>query len=159
MPSRRDQIKMSETEQQAFIAEQKSLQVATINRDGTPHLSTLWFDIVDGELVFETFTKSQKIKNLERDPRITCLLEDGLVYEELRGIQINGTAELHSDPETVHRYARGVLVRNNPEIPQQMVDAAAESMSAKRTVVVVKSLHVATWDHTKLGGAPPYTPK
>ena len=62
MPSRRDQIRMSEEEQAQFIGEQKSLQVATINRDGTPHLSTLWFDVVDGDIVFETFTKSQKIK-------------------------------------------------------------------------------------------------
>ncbi len=131
---------------------QESLQVATINRDGTPHLSTLWFDVVEGDIVFETFTKSQKIKNLERDPRISCLLEDGLVYEELRGIQINGTAELHSDPETVHYYARGVMARNNPEIPKEMLDTAAESMSTKRTAVVVKAEHVATWDHTKLGG-------
>ena len=126
MPSRRDQIRMSEEEQAQFIGEQKSLQVATINRDGTPHLSTLWFDVVDGDIVFETFTKSQKIKNLERDPRISCLLEDGLVYEELRGIQINGTAELYSDPKTVHFYARGVMKRNNPGIPEEMLDAAAE---------------------------------
>ena len=125
MPSRRDQIRMSKEEQAQFIGEQKSLQVATINRDGTPHLSTLWFDVVDGDIVFETFTKSQKIKNLERDPRISCLLEDGLVYEELRGIQINGTAELYSDPETVHFYARGVMKRNNPGIPEEMLDAAA----------------------------------
>tara|TARA_B100000945_G_C20420084_1_gene617471 strand:+ start:946 stop:1383 length:438 start_codon:yes stop_codon:yes gene_type:complete len=144
---------MSEEEQERFIDQQKSLQVATINRDGTPHLSTLWFDVVDGDLVFETFTKSQKIKNLERDPRISCLLEDGLVYEELRGIQINGTAELYSDPETVHFYARGVMQRNNPEIPEELLDAAAESMSTKRTAVVIKAQRVATWDHTKLDGA------
>ena len=150
MPSRRDQIRMSEEEQERFIEQQKSLQVATINRDGTPHLSTLWFDVVDGDLVFETFTKSQKIKNLERDPRISCLLEDGLVYEELRGIQINRTAELYSDPETVHFYARGVMQRNNPGIPEELLDAAAESMSTKRTAVVIKSQRVATWDHRKL---------
>ena len=150
MPSRRDQIRMSEEEQVQFIDEQKSLQVATINRDGTPHLSTLWFDVVDGDIVFETFTKSQKIKNLERDPRISCLLEDGLVYEELRGIQLNGTAKLYSDPETVHFYARGVMKRNNPGIPEEMLDAAAESMSTKRTAVVIKAQRVATWDHTKL---------
>ncbi len=143
---------MSKEELEQFIAEQKSLQVATINRDGTPHLSTLWFDIVEGDVVFETFTKSQKIKNLERDPRISCLLEDGLVYEKLRGVQINGTAELHSDPATVHLYARGVMERNNPEIPGEMLDAAAESMSTKRTAVIIKAEHIATWDHTKLGG-------
>ena len=152
MPSRREQIRMPKEELEQFIAEQKSLQVATINRDGTPHLSTLWFDIVEGDIVFETFTKSQKIKNLERDPRISCLLEDGLVYEKLRGVQINGTAELHSDPATVHLYARGVMERNNPEIPGEMLDAAAESMSTKRTAVIIKAEHIATWDHTKLGG-------
>ena len=150
MPSRRDQIKMSEDEQHQFISEQKSLQVATINRDGTPHLSTLWFDVFEGDIVFETFTKSQKIKNLERDPRISCLLEDGLEYEKLRGVQINGIAELYSEPETVHRYARGVMARNNPEIPVEMLDAAAESMSTKRTAVVIKAQRIATWDHTKL---------
>ena len=149
MPSRRDQIRMSEEEQVQFIDEQKSLQVATINRDGTPHLSTLWFDVFEGDIVFETFTKSQKIKNLERDPRISCLLEDGLEYEKLRGVQINGIAELYSDPETVHRYARGVMARNNPGIPEEMLDAA-ESMSTKRTAVVIKAQRIATWDHTKL---------
>ena len=141
---------MSEDEQHQFISEQKSLQVATINRDGTPHLSTLWFDVFEGDIVFETFTKSQKIKNLERDPRISCLLEDGLEYEKLRGVQINGIAELYSDPETVHRYARGVMARNNPGIPEEMLDAAAESMSTKRTAVVIKAQRIATWDHTKL---------
>ena len=141
---------MSEDEQHQFISEQKSLQVATINRDGTPHLSTLWFDVFEGDIVFETFTKSQKIKNLERDPRISCLLEDGLEYEKLRGVQINGIAELYSEPETVHRYARGVMARNNPEIPEEMLDAAAESMSTKRTAVVIKAQRIATWDHTKL---------
>jgi len=141
---------MSEDEQHQFISEQKSLQVATINRDGTPHLSTLWFDVFEGDIVFETFTKSQKIKNLERDPRISCLLEDGLEYEKLRGVQINGIAELYSEPETVHRYARGVMARNNPEIPVEMLDAAAESMSTKRTAVVIKAQRIATWDHTKL---------
>lgn len=143
---------MTDEERDAFIAEQKSLQVATINADGTPHLTTLWFDVVDGDLVFETFTKSQKIRNLQRDPRIACLLEDGTDYDSLRGVQINGVAELHSDPETVHRLARGVMIRNNEGIPAEVLDQAAERMASKRTAVVVKAEHIASWDHTKLGG-------
>ena len=79
---------MSEAEVAAFLANQKSLQVGTIERDGGVHLSTLWFALVDGRIVFETYTKSQKIKNLERDSRITVLAEDGLVYEKLRGVMI-----------------------------------------------------------------------
>ena len=143
---------MSETEIEDFISRQKSLQVATINRDGTPHLSTLWFDIVDGDIVFETFTKSQKIKNLERDNRISCLLEDGLVYEKLRGVQINGIAELYTESDDVHNLARGVMARNNPDIPEEMLDDVAKAMSAKRTAVVVKATKVISWDHGKLGG-------
>ncbi len=143
---------MSEAEIEDFISRQKSLQVATINRDGTPHLSTLWFDIVDGDIVFETFTKSQKIKNLERDNRISCLLEDGLVYEKLRGVQINGIAELYTESDDVHNLARGVMARNNPDIPEEMLDDVAKAMSAKRTAVVVKATKVISWDHGKLGG-------
>ena len=143
---------MSEAEIEDFISRQKSLQVATINRDGTPHLSTLWFDIVDGDIVFETFTKSQKIKNLERDNRISCLLEDGLVYEKLRGVQINGIAELYTESDDIHNLARGVMARNNPDIPEEMLDDVAKAMSAKRTAVVVKATKVISWDHGKLGG-------
>jgi len=135
-----------------FIASQKSLQVATINKDGTPHLSTLWFDVVNGEIVFETFTKSQKIKNLQRDNRISCLLEDGLVYEKLRGVQINGVAELVDSPDQVHQLAKGVMARNNPEIPSEALDEVAKAMSVKRTAVVVKATKVVSWDHQKLGG-------
>ena len=143
---------MNESEIDDFISGQKSLQVATINRDGTPHLSTLWFDIVDGNIVFETFTKSQKIKNLERDNRISCLLEDGLEYEKLRGVQINGIAELYAESDDVHTLARGVMARNNPDIPEEMLDDIAKAMSAKRTAVVVKATKVISWDHGKLGG-------
>ena len=143
---------MTEEEVTQFIASQKSLQVATINKDGTPHLSTLWFDVVNGEIVFETFTKSQKIKNLQRDNRISCLLEDGLVYEKLRGVQINGVAELVDSPDQVHQLAKGVMARNNPEIPTEALDEVAETMSVKRTAVVVKATKVVSWDHQKLGG-------
>ena len=145
-------IRMTKEEVTQFIASQKSLQVATINKDGTPHLSTLWFDVVNGEIVFETFTKSQKIKNLQRDNRISCLLEDGLVYEKLRGVQINGVAELVDSPDQVHQLAKGVMARNNPEIPAEALDEVAKAMSAKRTAVVVKATKVVSWDHQKLGG-------
>ena len=77
MPKRRGSIRMSDDEVWKFIEERKSLQVATIGADGAPHLTTLWFAIVDGEIAFETFTKSQKIVNLRRDPRIAVLVEDG----------------------------------------------------------------------------------
>ena len=141
---------MTDDEIAAFIEEQKSLQVATIERDGSVHLSTLWFAIVDGKFVFETYTKSQKIKNLERDPRITVLLEDGVTYETLRGVMIKGTARLITDHAEVHPLALEVMKRNQPDIPEEMLAQAAEHMAAKRTAVVVEPEKTVSWDHGKL---------
>jgi len=153
MPSRRDQIRMSDDELWKFIESRKTLQVATINRDGSPHLTTLWFAILDGDIVFETFTKSQKIMNLKRDPRIAVLVEDGFEYNELRGVAINGHAELHDDPAVVFRYALAVTLKNNPGLTPEQHQAAAKMMSQKRTAVVVKSERIVSWDHRKLGGS------
>ncbi len=151
MPKRRDAIKMSPEEIQQFISEQKSLQVATLNLDGSVHLSTLWFGIVDGDVVFETYTKSQKILNLKRDPRIAVLLEDGVEYEKLRGVTINGTAELYDKPADVQKYAGAVIARNHG-LSSDDASQAAEALASKRTAVVVKPEKIVSWDHTKLGG-------
>jgi PPOX class probable F420-dependent enzyme len=152
MPKRRGQIAMSDDEIWKFIEERKSLQVATIGADGAPHLTTLWFVIVDGDIAFETFTKSQKIVNLKRDPRIAVLVEDGVRYNELCGVAINGRAVLHDDPALVIPYARAMVRRNQPEVPEEHIEAAAKMMAAKRTVVVVKPEKIVSWDHRKLGG-------
>ena len=151
MAKRRDIIKMSPEEIRQFISEQKSLQVATLNSDGSVHLSTLWFGILEDQIVFETYTKSQKILNLQRDPRIAVLLEDGVEYEKLRGVTINGTAELYSDPQDVQKYASAVIARNHG-LSSDDAEQAAKALAAKRTAVVVKPEKTISWDHTKLGG-------
>ncbi len=146
----REKIRMGTEEIEEFIEEQKSLQVGTINSDGSIHLSTLWFAVFDGLIVFETYTSSQKVVNLERDPRITVLLEDGLEYNNLRGLMIKGTANLVSEPTEVKKVAREVIKRNQPEIPDEMLDAAAASLAVKRTAVTVVPGKVVSWDHRKI---------
>ena len=146
----REKIRMDAEEIEEFIEEQKSLQVGTINSDGSIHLSTLWFAVVDDLIVFETYTSSQKVVNLERDPRITVLLEDGLEYNNLRGVMIKGAANLVSEPTEVKQIAREVIKRNQPEIPDEMLDDAAASLAVKRTVVTVVPEKVVSWDHRKI---------
>ncbi len=90
--------------------------------------------------------------NLKRDPRIAVLLEAGTDYSELRGVSINGVAQLHSDPEVVHRYALAVMGRNQPGLPRDTLDAVAKDMATKRTAVVIKPEKIVSWDHRKLGG-------
>jgi hypothetical protein len=144
---------MTDEEMWVFIEEQKSLQVATLEKDGSVHLSTLWFAIVDKKIVFETYTRSQKIKNLERDSRITLLWEDGTDYEKLRGVMVKSTAELVTDSAKVHDLALEVMVRNTPGVDRETLSQAAEHMAVKRTAVVAELQDVVTWDHTKLGGS------
>jgi len=151
MPKRRDEVRMTDDEIRSFIEGQKTVQVATINRDGTPHMVPLWFAIVDGDIVLETFTKSQKVKNLERDPRLTILLEDGEVYEELRGVTIYATAELVKDVEKVHELHMAVLKRST-ELPEEIIEKATRSMAPKKTAIVIKAHRTISWDHHKLGG-------
>ena len=150
--SRRDLIRMTDEEMKLFIEEQKSLQVSCVGSDGWPHLTTLWFAVVDQRIVFETYTRSQKILNLQRDPHITVLLEDGTVYEKLRGVMIKGKATLESEPENVEKYAKAVMIRNQPEYGEEILSEAAKQMSLKRTAVIVEPHEVVSWDHTKLGG-------
>ena len=152
MPSRRDTIAMSEEEIWEFIETQKSIQVCTINGDGTPHLTVMWFAVKEGAIVLETFTKSQKIVNLKRNPNIAVLLEDGTEYSELRGVSINCKAELVEDYDTVHALHVDVVVRNQPGVTPEQAAEFTREMSRKKTVILVRPDKVMSWDHRKLDG-------
>jgi PPOX class probable F420-dependent enzyme len=143
---------MTEKEIWEFIESQKTVQVATINRDGTSHLMPLWFALEDGRIVLETFSKSQKVKNLERDPRISVLLEDGDTYAKLRGVSIKGSVELVRDVDRVHQLHMKVLLRNTPEIPEEVLEKASAAMAPKKTAILIKPEKFITWDHSKLDG-------
>jgi PPOX class probable F420-dependent enzyme len=151
--SRREQIRMSEVEIHTFLDEQRTMAVATIGRDGFAHVVAMWYVIVDDKPAFWTYAKSQKAVNLRRDPKVTCLVEAGEAYNELRGVQIRGNATLIEDGDAVlrlgemiwERYTGGPL---NDEM-RQMVAAQAR----KRIGVIVEPIEAATWDHRKLGGA------
>ncbi len=149
--NRRALIRMSDEEIHSFLEEERTLLVATIERDGTPHLVAMWYVIINDEIVFWTYAKSQKIANLRRDPRLTCLVEAGERYDELRGVQVKGRAEISDDRDTVQRIGETLWERYNGPLndnARQMVAAQA----TKRVIVFVKPQQVVSWDHRKLGG-------
>ena len=150
--SRRDQIRMTDNEIGAFLEQQRSLQVASINKDGTPHLVTMWYGFIDGNIVFWTYAKSQKVANLRRDARISCLVEAGLKYEELKGVSITGRGELSDDPDYVLQVGAAVLPRYNMVEIDDGVREVLQRMGAKRVAITIHPSKVVSWDHTKLGG-------
>ena len=152
MVGRRDAIKMSDEEISAFLEAGRDLQVASINADGTPHLVTMWYAMQDGEIAFWTYGKSQKILNLRRDPRLSVLVATGEVYEQLKGVSIQGQAEIVDDPDDVLRYGEAVYERYWGPL-NDTVREGVRAMGAKRVVIVVKPDKILSWDHSKLGGS------
>ena len=153
MASRRDRIRMSDDEARAFLEAGRDLQVASINADGTPHLVTMWYAMQDGRVSFWTYGKSQKVVNLRRDPRLTVLVATGERYDELKGVSIQGRAEIVDDPSEVSRYGEAVYERYWGPLDNDAVRDGVRTMGAKRVVIVVKPEKIVTWDHSKLGGA------
>ena len=143
---------MSDDEISAFLEAGRDLQVASINSDGTPHLVTMWYAMQDGEIAFWTYGKSQKIINLRRDPRLTVLVATGEVYEQLKGVSIQGQAEIVDDPDDVLRYGEAVYERYWGPL-NDTVREGVRAMGAKRVVIVVKPDKILSWDHSKLGGS------
>jgi PPOX class probable F420-dependent enzyme len=145
---------MTDEETRAFLESGRDLQVASINGDGTPHLVTMWYALDDdGSIVFWTYGKSQKIVNLQRDPRLTVLVATGDKYEELKGVSIQGHAELIDERSEVIRHGESVYERYWGPIDNDLVREGVATMGAKRVVVKVVPEKIVTWDHSKLGGA------
>src|SRR6266567_3259193 len=132
--SRRDQIRMNDEEIHAFLEEQRTLQVATIDHDGFPHLVAMWYTLIDNELAFWTYARSQKAVNLRRDPRLTCLVEAGERYDELRGVQIKGQAVIKDDRETVQRLGEAIWERYTGPLNEH-TRPMVEAQAAKRVAI------------------------
>ena len=155
MAGSRSRVAMSPEETEAFLRAATKLQVATVGADGSPHLTTLFHVVLDGRVAFWTYARSQKVRNLERDPRISCLVEDGVDYGELRGVSITGTAEVVSDDDVVRRVGEAVLRRmlgvDEGAPLEESVAAEVARQATKRVAVLVTPRRTATWDHGKLG--------
>ena len=155
MASGRNAVRMTDEELAEFLDTNMKVQVATVGPDGAPHLTTLFYVMVDGRMFFWTYGRSQKIQNLRRDPRITCLVEDGEDYFELRGATLTGKAELLEDVEQLKELGGRVARRmaggaDLGDFGDQIVAKQAE----KRVGVFVDPVKIATWDHRKMTAPP-----
>jgi PPOX class probable F420-dependent enzyme len=151
MPSQRGRIIMSEAERRRFMEEERTLTCATVGPNGRPHLAPLWY-LVDGEqLLCWTYAKSQKTRNLEREPRATVQVEAGRTYPELRGVVLECDVEIERDPERVLAAGIALAARQAGVQPDAEAREAIARQSAKRVVLRFTPTRVASWDHRKLG--------
>jgi PPOX class probable F420-dependent enzyme len=155
--SERSRVRMTASEIRDLLSAGKKVQVATINPDGTPHLVTMFYGLVDGKIAFFTYRRSQKARNLARDPRISCLVETGQDYGELRGALIYGTARLIGDYAAVAEIGAGIVARTM-DIPADAVTGYVGHTARKRVACIVEPVRVVSWDHRKLAGERPGPP-
>jgi PPOX class probable F420-dependent enzyme len=152
--SLRDEIVLSEDEQRELLEGERIVVVASLAPGGWPHLMPLWYVPRDGEVWIYTYAKSQKVRNLERDPRATLLIETGHEYGELRGVMIEAEAEIHREADTVFEIAKALTLRYADGLESVESDAAEalRQQARKRVAVRFEPSRVRSWDHRKLGG-------
>ncbi|WP_132470844.1 PPOX class F420-dependent oxidoreductase [Rhodococcus sp. SMB37] len=148
--NRRAEIAMTEPEISEFLHQSRVATLASLGPHGTPHLVAMWYAVLDGEIWFETKAKSQKVVNLRRDDRITALVEAGDTYDQLRGVAIEGRAEIIEDHDTLFGVCRDVWERYTGPYTDNM-RPAVEQMMHKRVSVRVVPQRIRSWDHRKLG--------
>jgi PPOX class probable F420-dependent enzyme len=151
--NQRSQITMTDEEVATFLEQQRTATIATIGPSGAPHLVAMWYAVIDGQIWFETKSRSQKAVNLGRDARITCMVEDGETYDTLRGVSIEGTGVVVDDPDALWEVGVSVWERYNGPYTDE-VKPLVEFMLNKRIAVRIDADRVRSWDHRKLGMDP-----
>jgi PPOX class probable F420-dependent enzyme len=149
----RDQVSMTAAEIAAMLARHRKVQLATINPDGYPHLVTMYYVLIEDKIAFWTYRASQKAKNLARDPRISCLVETGEQYFDLRGVQVQGVVETVDDPARIRDIGRGITAALGGDLTGDAADAVedyVERAARKRLGYIVEPRRIISWDHTKL---------
>jgi PPOX class probable F420-dependent enzyme len=148
--ARREQIQLSEEEVRSFVGSKKTIILTTNGPRGFPHTMPMWFvQEDDGTIRITTYRASQKVKNIQRDPRVSLLVESGLDYAELKGVLMYGHAELLDDPEAVIE----TFIIASGQRDSEEIRASMKKTATKRVVIRVKPERIVTWDHAKLGGA------
>jgi PPOX class probable F420-dependent enzyme len=152
MPSRRSAITMTDAELHRFLQEERIVTVASMGPNGRPHLMPLWF-VSDGAVISTwTFGKSQKVKNLERNPKATLQVEAGDQYLDLRGAMLECDVEIVRDTPAVEKVGTRIMRRYSDTEDDGTVPDSVKMQAPKRVLLVFRPTRVASWDHRKLGG-------
>ena len=167
--SRREQIKMDAAQTAAFLAEERTVTCASVGPRGWPHMMPLWYVLREasgdgssepGPRIWAwTYGASQKVRNLERDPRATLQVEAAEEYQELRGVMLECDTVIHRELELVAELGAEILLRNSvprgvappAKLPREVGDMVA-AQAVKRVGLEFVERRRATWDHRKLGG-------
>lgn len=149
MANQRSQIVLTDEEVDTFLTQRRNATIATLGPQGRPHLVAMWYAYLDGHVWIETKAKSQKVVNLRRDPTMSFLVETGDTYDQLRGVALEGTAEIIEDSDVVWDVCLNVFERYHAPYTEEL-KPFVELMAKNRVVVRLDAVRTRSWDHRKL---------
>jgi PPOX class probable F420-dependent enzyme len=148
MPERPD-IRLTADEQAAYLRKNRKCALATIDKDGFPHVTAMNFVMRDGAFYMTSYGKAQKVVNIRRDPKVAMMVETGAAYAELKGVMVRGLCEVIEGAEAVQQvFAWSAEARGET----YSRPAGASSSAPKRVVLKIVPQKTISWDHSKLGG-------
>jgi nitroimidazol reductase NimA-like FMN-containing flavoprotein (pyridoxamine 5'-phosphate oxidase superfamily) len=146
---RREQIKLSPEQQTEFLHTARKAALATVDKDGFPHVVAMNFVAQDGAILMTSYGKAQKVINIRRNPKVAVMVETGRIYSDLRGVMIRGECEIIEDLATVEATMRAIVQKDSGGVE---IARGPLRSAAKRVVLKVIAKKIASWDHSKLGG-------
>ena len=148
MPERPD-IRLTAEEQAAYLRTNRKCALATLDKEGFPHVTAMNFVMRDGAFYMTSYGKAQKVVNIRRDPKVAMMVETGSAYAELKGVMVRGLCEIIEDPEAVRQvFAWSAQARGDT----YKRPTGASDSAPKRVVLKIVPQKTISWDHTKLGG-------
>ena len=145
----RPDIRLTAEKQAQFLRENRKCALATIDKDGFPHVVAMNFVERDGAYYMTSYGKAQKVVNIRRSPKVALMVETGTAYAELKGVMVRGHCEIIESADAVRQVfawaaeARGDTYKR---------PTGASDSAPKRVVLKIVSHKTVTWDHSKLGG-------
>jgi general stress protein 26 len=143
------QIQLTPEEQAAFLQEGHKAALATLDKEGFPHVVAMGFLAKDGAIYMTSYAKAQKVLNIRRNPKVGLMIETGKHYGDFRGLMIRGHCEIIADPGLV---AATIHMMQEKQSEKTETPREAISSAPKRVILKITPEKVASWDHTKLGG-------
>ena len=153
----REKIRLTDSEIRDLLQTARAMSLVTQGPRGYPHAVAMWFGLDDDLTVrMSTYATSQKVRNIERNPKVSLLVETGIAYNELRGVMIEADAEVVPGAldETIQTMIEA-NARVGLQLPalHELSDELKQQMAGKRVLLRIKPRRFISWDHGKLPSA------
>ena len=150
-------VRLDQQEIDEFLGNGHTLILTTVDKDGYPHSTPIWYVYMDDLIYTRGRRRSQKTANIRRNPKVSCVVEEGERWRELKAVMIRGRAEEVTDPAEQERFQRANAEKYDSFRESQTNLPQSDAVHYSTPFIIWKitpEKRPATWDNKKiaLGG-------